>query len=255
MWRVIAITLAWLDVAALAAPVEVQVKALRLDPDAGSPVVQLVEKGGQGRSLPIWVGLFEAQAIAVELEGVAQPRPSTHDLMKQIVLALDARLDRVTVSQLQHDTYLARLELERSGGQHVSVDARPSDAIALALRLRRPIFVESSVFAASGEATGAPTQAFGISAQDLTPDLAEVLQAPGLHGALVTDVDPKSPARKLHRADVVTGVDGEAVNSARDLVAQFERHGEGQAMRVAVRREGRPLEVRVRVAPVGSADR
>jgi bifunctional DNase/RNase len=155
-------------------------------------VVQLVEKGGQGRSLPIWIGLFEAQAIAVELEGVAEPRPATHDLMKEIVSALGGRLDRVVVGQLEHDTYLARLELERSGGERANVDARPSDAIALALRLRRPIFVEPAVFAASDEATGAPAQAFGITAQDLTPDLAEVL-APGAHGAVVTDVDRTVP--------------------------------------------------------------
>src|SRR5262245_53405977 len=76
----LAITLAWLGTASAAAPVEVLVKDLRLDPDSGSPVVQLVEKGGRGRSLPIWIGPFEAQAIAVELEGVGLPRPSTHDL-------------------------------------------------------------------------------------------------------------------------------------------------------------------------------
>jgi S1-C subfamily serine protease len=136
----------------------------------------------------------------------------------------------------------------------VNVDARPSDAIALALRLRRPIFVEPAVFAASDEATGAPAQAFGITAQDLTPDLAEVL-APGAHGAVVTDVDRTGPARKLHRADVITGVDGEAVGSARDLVAQLERRGDGHAMRVALQRDGRPIEVRLRVAPVSGADR
>ena len=72
---------------------------------------------------------------------------------------------------------------------------------------------------------------------------------------VVTDVDRTGPARKLHRADVITGVDGEAVSSARDLVAQLERRGDGQAMRVALQRDGRPLEVRVRVAPAGGADR
>src|SRR5262249_55773783 len=109
------------------------------------------------------------------------------------------------------------------------------------------------VFMASDEASGAPAQAFGVTAQDLTPELAEVLASPGLRGALVTDVDRTSPARKLHRADVVTGVDGEAVRAARDLVAQLERGGDGQAMRIAVQREGKPLELRLRVAPAGVA--
>src|SRR5262249_11715085 len=169
--------------------------------------------------------------------------------------ALGARVDRVVVSELVHDTYLARVELERAEGQHATVDARPSDAIALALRLRRPIFVEPTVFAAADEATGAPAQAFGITVQDLTPDLAETLAVPGVQGALITEVDRRSPARKLHRADVVTAVDGESVRSASDLVAQLERRGEGQAMRVAVQREGRPLEVRLRVTPSGHGDR
>jgi bifunctional DNase/RNase len=219
MWRAVAITLAWLETAAVAAPVEVQVKAIRLDPEVGSPVVQLVEKGGQGRSLPIWIGLFEAQAIAVELEGVAEPRPATHDLMKEIVSALGGRLDRVVVGQLEHDTYLARLELERSGGQRVNVDARPSDAIALALRLRRPIFVEPAVFAASDEAR-ARRQAFGIRPGPHF-DLTEVL-APGAHGAVVTDVDRTGPAA-AHRAGAITGVDGEAVSSARSIARSTPR--------------------------------
>jgi hypothetical protein len=175
--------------------------------------------------------------------------------MRKLVETLGARLERVIVTQLVAGTYHARLELVRAGGEQVTLDARPSDAVALALRLRRPILVEDGVFAASHDADGGPAQAFGISIQDLTPELAEILAAPGLRGALVTDVDPTSPARKLRRADVVTGVDGEAVASADDLLAQLERRRDGRAMRVALRREGRPLEVRVRVGPARSRDR
>jgi S1-C subfamily serine protease len=102
---------------------------------------------------------------------------------------------------------------------------------------------------------GAPAQAYGITVQDLTPELAETLALPGTHGALVTEVDRRSPARKLHRADVVTAVDGEPVASASDLMAQLERRCDGQAMRVAIQREGQPLEVRLRVAPAGHGDR
>src|SRR5262249_11255297 len=189
MWRAVAMMLAWLGVVRAASPIEVEVKTVRLDPGTGSPVVQLVEKGGRGRDLPIWIGPLEAQAIALELDGVTMPRPSSHDLMKSLVEALGARVDRVVVSELVHDTYLARVELERAEGQHATVDARPSDAIALALRLRRPIFVEPTVFAAADEATGAPAQAFGITVQDLTPDLAETLAVPGVQGALITEVD------------------------------------------------------------------
>ncbi len=267
MLRAVALSLAWLGVAAAdmpiavpaqaagEAPVEVEVRDLRLDPDAGAPVVQLAEKAARGRSLPIWIGPFEAQAIATELAGMSPPRPSTHDLMRALVDALGARLDRVVVHQLVRGTYHARLELDRPGGERVRVDARPSDALALALRLRRPIFVEPAVFAAGDETDGGPTRAFGVTVQDLTPELAEALAVPGLRGALVTDVDPTTPARKLRRADVVTGVDGEAVASAGDLMARLERGPAGRAMRVAVRRQGQPLEVRMRVGPPADRDR
>jgi bifunctional DNase/RNase len=228
--------------------VEVEVRSVRLDPDAGSPVVRLVEKAAPRRQLPIWIGPFEAQAIAIELEGVAPPRPLTHDLMGALVEALEARLERVVITQLVEGTYHARLDLVRGGGRPVSLDARPSDALALALRLHRPIFVEETVLATSAPA-GAPSQAFGITIQDLTPELAEVLASPGLRGALITDVDPRSPARKLRRADIVTGVDGESVTSAEDFLGQLDRRRAGQAMRIALRRQGQPLEVRLRVGP------
>ncbi len=255
MMRAVALSLLWLGTAGAVTPVEVEVKGVVLDPDSGSPVVQLVEKAGRGRHLAIWIGPFEAQAIAVELEGVAPPRPLTHDLMRKLVETLGARLERVVVNQLVQGTYHSRLELVRAGGERVTLDARPSDALALALRLRRPILVEDGVFTASGDTQGGPAQAFGISIQDLTPELAEILASPGLRGALVTDVDPSSPARKLRRADVVTGIDGEAVASADDLLAQLERRRDGRAMRVALRRQGQPLEVRVRVGPPRGRDR
>jgi bifunctional DNase/RNase len=255
MWRAVAMGCIWsLGTAGVAtsaphaAPVEVEVRSVRLDPDAGSPVVELVEKAARRRQLPIWIGPFEAQAIAVELEGIAPPRPLTHDLMGAVVEALEGRLDRVVITQLVGGTYHARLDLVRSGGRPVSLDARPSDALALALRLRRPIFVDDAVLATGGDAA-APARVFGITIQDLTPELAEVLALPGLRGALVTDVDPTSPARKLRRADVVIGVDGESVTSAGDLVDQLERRRAGQAMRIALRRQGQPLEVRLRVGP------
>jgi uncharacterized protein len=246
MWLRVASSLVWLATASAATPiVEVEVRSVRLDPDAGSPVVQLVEKSGRGRRLPIWIGPFEAQAIAVEFDGTTLPRPLTHDLMRELVDALDGRLERVVVHQPVEGTYHARIELGRAGGSRVTLDARPSDA--LALRLRCPIFVEDTVFAASTDTAGEASQAFGLTIQDLTPELADLLALPGLRGALVTDVDPASPARKLRRADVVTEVDGETVASAGDLLSQLERRRGGQTVRVALRRQRQPLAVRVRV--------
>ena len=249
--RMAALILGLASLARAADPVEVEVKGIRLDPATGSPVVLLSEKAASGRSLPIWIGPLEAEAILLELDGVEAPRPLTHDLMKRLVEALGARLDRVVVTDVVEETYRARLDLQRAGGARVTVDARPSDAIALALRLHRPILVEPAIFSRAEQSGDAPARAFGISAQDLTPELAEVLAVPDTRGAVVTDVDRTSPARKLHRADVVIGVDGEAVASAGELIAQLERRAAGQTMEVAVRRQGQSVVVRLRVAPAG----
>ena len=176
--------------------------------------------------------------------------------MRELVEALHGQLERVVVHQLVEGTYHARVELVRAGGAHVTLDARPSDALALALRLaptRSSWTRRCSPPAATASAR--PSRAFGLTLQDLTPELAEGLALPDVHGALVADVDPASAARKLRRADVVTGVDGESVASAAELVAQLERRRDGQAMRVAVRRQGQPLEVRIRVGAAPPRDR
>src|SRR4029450_13326459 len=125
MWLAPALTLAWLATASAAPQIEVEVRSVRVDPDAGSPGVELVEKSGRGRQLPIWIGPFEAQAIAVELEGLTPPRPLTHDLMGALVQALDGRLERAVVHQLVEGTYHARLELARAGGSAARPHARP----------------------------------------------------------------------------------------------------------------------------------
>ena len=140
--------LAW----AAADPVEVEVRGVQLDPTTGSPVVQLVEKGKAGRALPIWIGPFEAQAIALEMQGVPPPRPLTHDLMKQLVERLGGRLTRVVIGELRDNTYFATLHLQRVGGKELTVDARPSDAIALALRFHGSILVAEELFARAAAA-------------------------------------------------------------------------------------------------------
>src|ERR1051326_9234980 len=146
-------------VAAAAQPVEVTVEGMALDPNTGSPVVRLVEKGKGRRELPIWIGPFEAQAIALEIQGVPPPRPLTHDLMKQLIERLGARLTRVVISELRDNTYFATLNLEGPGGQELPVDARPSDAIALALRLHGPILVSDELFAKAAAAPATPAAA------------------------------------------------------------------------------------------------
>jgi bifunctional DNase/RNase len=123
--------------------IEMSIKGLMVDPMAGTPIVILKDKQGE-RVLPIWVGVPEANAIALQIENVATPRPMTHDLLRNIITDLDGRVDRVVVSDLRDNTYFAIIHLTVRG-ERVAVDARPSDAIALALRTRSPILVEEAV--------------------------------------------------------------------------------------------------------------
>jgi hypothetical protein len=120
-----------------------EIKGLLMDPVSNMPVVILrdLEKG---HFLPIWVGIFEANAIALEMEKVATPRPMTHDLLKNLLTELDARVERVVINDLKENTFFAQIHLTR-GNSTLSVDSRPSDAIALALRSRAEIYVEEDV--------------------------------------------------------------------------------------------------------------
>ena len=123
--------------------IEMSIKGLMVDPMAGTPIVILKDKQGE-RVLPIWVGVPEANAIALQIENVSTPRPMTHDLLRNIITDLEGRVDRVVVSDLKDNTYFAVIHLTVRG-ERVAVDARPSDAIALALRTRSPILVEEAV--------------------------------------------------------------------------------------------------------------
>jgi bifunctional DNase/RNase len=123
--------------------IEMMIKGLMVDPITNTPIVILKDKAGD-RVLPIWVGVFEANAIALQIENVSTPRPMTHDLLRNIITDLDGRVDRIVVSDLKDNTFFALIHLTVKG-EGIAVDARPSDAIALALRTRAPIMVEESV--------------------------------------------------------------------------------------------------------------
>ncbi len=123
--------------------IEMTIKGLMVDPITNTPIVILRDADGQ-RALPIWVGIFEANAIALQIENVTTPRPMTHDLLRNVIQNLKATVERVVVCDVQDTTYYAMIYVMREG-QTMAIDARPSDAIALALRTRAPIFVEETV--------------------------------------------------------------------------------------------------------------
>ena len=123
--------------------IEMVIKGLMVDPITNMPIVILRDKDGQ-KVLPIGVGIFEANAIALQIENVSTPRPMTHDLLRNIIQDLNASVQKIVVCDLQENTFYALIYLNLNGGT-VAIDARPSDAIALALRTRSPILVEETV--------------------------------------------------------------------------------------------------------------
>ncbi len=128
--------------------IEMKVSGLGLDKDSDSPVVLLKEADGE-RVLPIWIGHAEASAIAIALEGIKVERPLTHDLIRAVIEGLKAKVSRILINELKNNTFYAKIYLER-GKSIINVDARPSDSIALALRVQVPIFVSQNVLSSSG---------------------------------------------------------------------------------------------------------
>jgi len=127
--------------------IEMKIRGLMMDPAANTPIVILKEVNGESM-LPIWVGAFEANAIAVEIEKLATQRPMTHDLLKNVVWELGASVKRVVITDLIDSTFLAVIEMTRNG-EVLVIDSRPSDAIALALRVDCPIYVKDEVIKSS----------------------------------------------------------------------------------------------------------
>ena len=123
--------------------IEMSIKGLMVDPISNMPIVILRDKEG-AKTLPIWVGMFEANAIALQIENISTPRPMTHDLLRNVIHDLKASVQKIVVCDLQDSTFYALIYLTLNG-EVVAIDARPSDAIALALRTRAPIFVEETV--------------------------------------------------------------------------------------------------------------
>ena len=123
--------------------IEMSIKGLMVDPVTNQPIIILRDDAGD-RVLPIWVGVFEANAIALQIENVATPRPMTHDLLRNVIQDLDGQVQKVVVSELKENTFFAIIHLAVRG-EPVLIDARPSDAIALALRTKAPIYVEEEV--------------------------------------------------------------------------------------------------------------
>src|SRR5688572_8197674 len=124
--------------------IEVKIRALMMDPNSGTPIIILKDVNSD-TMLPIWVGAYEANAIALEIEKIAPQRPMTHDLLRNLIVEMGAHVERLVVTELRDNTFFAVIEMSTLDGMNVMLDSRPSDAIALALRADCPIFVDMDV--------------------------------------------------------------------------------------------------------------
>ena len=230
-------------------PVAVEVMRVGFDRTADTPVVILRDKG-ETRAIPIWIGLSEARAIAMELEGAAAPRPMTHDLLKSILLGAGVNFEKVLVSELKEGTYYARIFLT-SAGKDFEVDSRPSDAIALALRFQKPILVARSLMegdtAVNLEDRNEPLveSVRGITVQEISQGLAASLGLSSTDGVLVSNVSGNENVA-LKRGDVILAVGSNAVTGVgifRSMLVGLE----GQTVRLRVSRDGK--EQVVELAP------
>jgi bifunctional DNase/RNase len=229
------------------ASVETRVKTLFVDPNSQTPVVVL-ESIADKITLPIWIDVPEARAIALELEHVSLPRPPTHDLIRSLLQSLGATLQRVTITELRGSTYFATLSLfvkEKT----VQIDSRPSDAIAIALRMKAPIFVSTQVLAKSKPLPAARAEAtqkkLGLQAQELTAELAKLLESPQQKGVLVTEVMLGGAAMKagLQRGDIITKANEQAITSTDDLESALQSARSGAQLKLEVIKKGKPTTV------------
>jgi bifunctional DNase/RNase len=150
--------------------IEVKIRGLMMDPNSGTPIVILKDVNSE-TLLPIWVGAYEANAIALEIEKIATQRPMTHDLLRNLIVEMGAQVERVVVTELRDNTFFAVIEIRNSSGDFTMLDSRPSDAIALALRADCPIYVNEAVIRASHSLNSEQTNESGVEEEDEWPDV------------------------------------------------------------------------------------
>jgi bifunctional DNase/RNase len=218
-----------------------------------SPVVILTEQGGTHRSLPIWIGYAEADAIRRRIYGEVLERPLTHELLVKTVEELGASITRVVVTELRDSTFYARVDLEDSKHTALSIDARPSDAIALALGASAPIFVNLKVLDEAArldliiKEPPSPEEAVtpvgcGIWCQELDPELARALGVE--QGVLVADLSPAQvTAGVLERGDVIAEIGGQSATSVEHVRRALANRPAETTIQTRIIRNGRTIEV------------
>jgi bifunctional DNase/RNase len=226
--------------------IEMEVKAVRIDAMGQSPVVILVDKEGV-KALPIWIGLLEANAIDKELKNITSARPMTHDLLQSILTQTQVNVKEVKIVDLKNNTYYATLFLKLKK-EVIEVDARPSDAIVLALKSKTPIYVSTKILDKQGIALSKEEtsgERYGIRIQELTPALASNFNFKGKKGVLVAEVLPGSVAETsgMKPGDIIIKVNSKEVGSVQEFEEVFDTAKPGDSFRILLFRDDKFKEV------------
>ena len=226
--------------------VEMEVKGVRLDAAGNSPVVLLADKEGK-KALPIWVGLLEANAIDKELRNNTSPRPMTHDLLYSILAQAHVKVKEVRIVDIKNNIYYATLFLTINKGV-VEIDARPSDAIVIALKSKIPILVSAKILEAQGiglAKKSALIERFGIRIQELTPALAAHFNFKSQKGVLVAEVLPGSVSESsgIKAGDIITKANSKEVGDVEELQEILDSVKAGNSVRVGLFRDDQSKEV------------
>jgi uncharacterized protein len=223
-------------------PNEVRVEVARVgfDDETGSNYVLLIDEKAS-RALPIMIGENEAQAIMLAIHGIKPERPLTHDLIGSIIGTTGNKVDRIVIGDMRDEVYYATIYMD--GGRY-TIDSRPSDAIALAMGMHAPIYVNDKLFessstlglGASGKIPDA-ARALGLTVQQFTPELASAFGEPDAHGVLVSEVDSSAKKAGIEPGDVVVGVDGRQVTALDDFSRQL-RSVKSDTITLTLNRDG-----------------
>ena len=232
--------------------VEMEVKGVSLGAIGQNPVVILVDKEGK-KALPIWIGLLEANAIDKELKGITSPRPMTHDLIYSILDQAHVKVKEVKIVDLKDNTFYATLFLIINKGV-VEVDARPSDAIALALKSKAQIFVsikilnEQGISLAKEEVFG---ERYGIRIQQITPSLASHFNFKDQKGVLVSEVisGSQAEASAIKPGDIITKVNLKEVGSIQEFEEAFDAAKASNSIHILLYRDDKFKEVNLFLKP------
>lgn len=227
---------------------EMQVKGVSLDSIGHNPVVLLADKE-EKKALPIWIGLLEASAIDKELKNMTSPRPMTHDLFHSVLTQVQVKVKEVKIVDLKESTYYATLFLKSNKGV-IEVDARPSDAIILALKSKIPILVSTKILEEQGIALtqkSAHGERFGIRIQELTPALASHFNFKDRKGVLVAEVMPSSvsEAAGIRAGDIITKLNSREVGTVQEFEVTFDALSSDQSVRIFLFRDNKSQEVNV----------